>query len=125
MSVLFNSEGSQCYYSHDSGTTWERGQTMCDSFQKGACSADGQHCVAASYYNGIMVSNNKAETWQNARSGSRYMAADVSSTGQYMTVGMVNGESELYVSTNYGMTFTRVENMAGTRLSCNPMSPDE
>mgnify|MGYP006137633957 CR=1 FL=1 len=117
MSVLFNSQGSQCYYSHDGGTAWVTGTTMCGTFHHGACSADGQYCVAASYYNGIMVSNDKAATWQNARSGSRYFAADVGSTGQYMTVGMVNGNSELYVSSDYGVAFTRVDNMGGTSLS--------
>ena len=117
MSVLFNSQGSQCYYSHNGGTAWAAGTTMCDSFTHGACSADGQYCVAASYSHGIMVSNDKATTWQNMRSGSRYYASDVGSTGQYMTVGMVNGPSELYVSSNYGWTFTRVDNMGGTSLS--------
>jgi hypothetical protein len=95
--------------SSDYGATWTQNSSFSNSSLVMAnivCSENGQYILTADTVN-VIVSTNGGTSWTtNAYANVSQLA--ISSTGQYMvmTTGSFNGNGYLYVSNNYGSTWT-------------------
>ncbi len=121
-SCCMSSDGAYMYMgtrngvwvSNNSGSTWEKKNTHTINFSI-RCTPDGQHVVATTYDDEVIVSHDYGQTWAVVYTdpdGNRFTGVDISDDGQTIVASGTYRASTVY-STNGGTSFTEISPVIG------------
>jgi collagen type VII alpha len=118
---LTNGSNGQIYISNNYGVSWSTIPDLTNDWQSISMSLNGQYqTICVQYSNYIYTSNNYGVSWVPilvTNIYSNFYSVSISGNGQYQTT-CVNGVGGLiYISTNYGLTWTSIPNMSGNWTS--------
>jgi photosystem II stability/assembly factor-like uncharacterized protein len=112
--IVRNGSGGLMYTSSNYGSTWN---AVADSSNNWSCvamsSSDGQYITATSSNDSnVYISSNYGATISpisvfGAGSNMRFISAAMSSTGQYQTVTVNQSSDAIYISSDYGLNWSK------------------
>ena len=106
------SSNTKIYLSTNYGVSWSVAATVSGNITGSAVSGNGQYMTVSG--NGyINVSSNYGQSWIQTTNTGAYGIGFMSQSGQYQIVGN-NSAASIYVSINYGQSFTTVTTPSGT-----------
>ena len=113
-------------YSTNYGSSWNRLSLNGATQTFGALSGNGQYALTGTGQIAYLVSNYLAGFSTNAYTtltlsgiNANIISADISATGQYMTIITQGTTNNVYYSTNYGVTFTALTVGSAAMTDCS------
>jgi hypothetical protein len=118
--------GGKIYVSTNYGVSWTACSGSPTNYWFGvAISDNGSYITGTNYSNNICYSSNGGTTFGTftcAGSAGNTYKPSISSTGQYQMVGSTSGTNGIYLSINYGATWSTVLTVASTNFYTTSMS---